>query len=244
MSWADIGFLAVAGFVTGLIDSIAGGGGLISVPAYMLVLGSGVEAIATNKVSALCSTLAALYIYHRSGFVDFRTNKYFLLLVFVGACVGAWLSRYVPKEMYRYMLVVLIPVILIVLFQRHLWAERARTAKPLWVLCVMGFLCGAYDGIAGPGGGTLMFLSLFVVGGLPLTLSIGTAKLANVFSAGSSLVTYVAMGKVQWLVAIPLTITIVMGALIGARFASRDAAKYARMALVAVSLILLARLAF
>lgn len=242
MSIWDVLFLAVAGLVTGLIDSIAGGGGLISVPAFMLVLGPGVEAVATNKIAAVFSTLAALYIYHRNGFVDFRTNKYFLALVFCGACCGAGLSRYMPKEFYHYMLVVLIPLILYVLFQRQLWREKKREAQPLWLLCVLGFLCGAYDGIAGPGGGTLMFLSLFVVGGLPLTLSIGTAKLANVFSAGSSLVTYMALGKVQWLVALPLTVTIVVGALIGARYASKDAAKYARLALAAVSLILLVRL--
>ncbi len=242
MPWSDVVFLLVAGLVTGLIDSIAGGGGLISVPAFMLVLGPGVEAIATNKIAALCSTLAALYIYHRNGFVDFRTNKYFLALVFVGACIGAWLSRYVPQEAYRYIMIVMIPIILVVLFQRQLWKERSRAKKPPWVLCVLGFLCGAYDGIAGPGGGTLMFLSLFVVGGLPLTLSIGTAKLANVFSASSSLVTYLAMGKVNWSVALPLTFTIIVGALIGARFASRDAAKYARVALAAVSIILLVRL--
>lgn len=244
MPWSDILFLLVAGLVTGLIDSIAGGGGLISVPAYMLVLGPGVEAVATNKISALFSTVAALFIYHRSGFVNFRTNKNFLLMVFVGACCGAGLSRFMPPEFYRYMMVVLVPLTLYVLFQRQLWTSTTRKTRPMWLLCVLGFLCGVYDGIAGPGGGTLMFLSLFVVGGLSLTLSIGTAKLANVFSASSSLMTYVAMGKVQWLVAIPLTLTIVVGALVGARYASRDAAKYARYALAAVSIILLFRILY
>lgn len=237
-------FLAFAGFVTGLIDSIAGGGGLISVPAYMIVLGPGVEAVATNKISALCSTMAALYIYYHNGFIKLENSKYFLAMVFVGACVGAWFSRYMPKEFYRYMLVVLIPLVLFVLFQRQLWKEVPRPVRPQWLLALLGFVCGTYDGIAGPGGGTLMFLSLFVFGGLPLTLSIGTAKLANVFSASSSLVTYVAMGKVQWLVAIPMTLTIVIGALIGARFATKNAAFYARLALVVVSFVMLTRLYF
>lgn len=242
MSVNDFLFLLAAGLVTGLIDSVAGGGGLISVPAYMLVLGAGVEAIATNKISALCSTLAALYIYHRSGFIDLKTNKYFLALVFLGACAGALLSRYMPPAFYKYMLVVLIPLILFVLFQRHLWKEKVRERKPQWVLCILGFVCGVYDGIAGPGGGTLMFLSLFVFGGLPLTFSIGTAKLANVFSAGSSLLTYLAMGKVQWLYAVPGTLTIIIGAMIGAKFATKNAAFYARVCLAIVSVLMLVRL--
>lgn len=239
----DFLFLAIVGFITGLIDAIAGGGGLISVPAYMLVLGAGVEAIATNKITALCSTLAALYIYHRSGFVDLKTNRYFLVLVLLGAALGAGLSRFLPPEFYKYMLLVLVPLILGVLFQRQLWKEKNRAQKPQWVLCGLGFLCGIYDGVAGPGGGTLMFLSLFVFGGLPLHLSIGTAKLANVFSAGSSLVTYLAMGKVNWLFALPGTATIIIGALIGARYATKNAAFYARLALAVVSLVLLVRIA-
>jgi uncharacterized protein len=238
----DFLFLAIAGFVTGLIDAIAGGGGLISVPAYMIVLGPGVEAIATNKVSALCSTLAALYIYYRNGFIKIEKSKYFLILVFFGAIVGAWLSRFMPKEFYKYMLIILVPLVLSVLFQRHLWKEVERPIRPQWLLGILGFICGIYDGIAGPGGGTIMFLSLFVFAGLPLTISIGTAKLANVFSASSSLITYIAMGKVQWLVALPMTLTIVFAAVIGARFATKNAAFYARVALSIVSVLMLIRL--
>jgi uncharacterized protein len=238
----DFLFLAVAGFITGLIDAIAGGGGLISVPAYMIVLGPSVEAIATNKVSALCSTLAALYIYYRNGFIKIEKSKYFLILVFVGAIIGAWFSRFMPKEFYKYMLIILIPLVLAVLFQRHLWQEVDRPIRPQWLLCLLGLSCGLYDGIAGPGGGTIMFLSLFVFAGLPLTVSIGTAKLANVLSASSSLVTYIAMGKVQWLVAIPMTLTIVFAAVIGARFATKNAAFYARVALSIVSVLMLIRL--
>jgi uncharacterized protein len=239
---ADWLFLAISGFVTGLIDSIAGGGGLISVPAYMLVLGTGVEAVATNKISALASTLTALYIYQRNGFVQIKLNKYFLLLVFTGAICGAGLSRYMPPAFYKYMMVLLIPFVLFVLFQKKLWTENQPTKKPQWILCILGFSCGVYDGIAGPGGGTLMFLSLFVFGGLPLHLSIGTAKLANVFSASSSLVTYVALGKVDWLAAVPATTTIMIGAYIGAKYATKNAVFYARLALVIVSVLMLLKL--
>lgn len=238
----DFLFLMLTGLLTGLIDAVAGGGGLISVPAYMLVLGPGVEAIATNKISALCSTLAALFIYKKNGFVDFKANKTFLLLVFIGAFLGAWLSRFLPPHFYKIMMIVLVPFILFVLFQRQLWKETPRTQKPKYILCFLGLLCGIYDGVAGPGGGTFMFLALFIIAGLPLHISIGTAKLANVFSASSSLVTYVVMGKVLWWAAVPATITIVIGALIGARYATKNASFYARMALAIVSLIMVWRI--
>jgi len=235
-------FLAIVGFITGLIDSIAGGGGLISVPAFMLVLGPGAEAVGTNKVVAFCSTITALYIYYRKGFVDFRANTLFFICVLAGACIGAYFSRFLNKEAYQFLMLILIPLILWVLFQRDLWKERVRERKPASVLAMLGFACGFYDGIAGPGGGTLMFLSLFILGGFPLTAAIGSAKLANVCSASSSLVTYIAMGKVHWEVAWPMTITIVIGAVIGATFATKNAAFYARLALAAVSIIILGRL--
>lgn len=237
-------FLAFIGFITGLIDAIAGGGGLISVPAYMVVLGPTVEAVATNKVSAVASTLAALFIYRKKGFIDFKNFRFFLAYVFIGSVTGALSSSLMPALFYKIMPLVLIPLILFVLFQRHLWKETPRVSKPKWVLVLLGFICGFYDGIAGPGGGTLMFLSLFVFGGVPLYLSIGTAKLANVVSASSSFTTYLYLGKINWWVSIPATITIIIGALIGARFATKNAALYGRIALVVVSALLMAKMIY
>lgn len=237
-------FLAIAGFVTGLIDAIAGGGGLISVPSYMLVLGPGTAAVATNKVSAFASTVTALWIYSRKGFVDFHSHKKFFVTVLIGAVAGSFVSPLLPQIFYKIMMVVLIPLILWVLFQRQLWVEPPRRKGSPVLMALLGFGCGVYDGVAGPGGGTLMFLTLFVVGGLPLSLSIGTAKLGNVFSSGSSLVSYVALDQVHWVTAIPATVTIVIGAVIGARYATKNAALYARAALAAVSLFILGRLIY
>lgn len=234
----DFLFLTLVGFITGLIDAIAGGGGLISVPAYMLVLGPTVEAVATNKVSAVFSTLAALFIYQKKGFIDVQNYRPFLICVFTGSLCGAYSSSFMPVSFYKLMPLFLIPVLMFVLFQKKLWVEKQRTPHSPLVLAILGLTCGIYDGIAGPGGGTLMFLSLFVFGGVPLHLSMGTAKLANVLSASSSFVTYIYLGKINWWVSIPATITIVAGALIGARFATKNAAFYGRVALTAVSLLL------
>jgi hypothetical protein len=235
-------FLLFIGFITGLIDAVAGGGGLISVPAYMLVLGPSSLAVGTNKVSALASALSALYIYHRNGFIQIKGNLPFLIAIVLGAVSGAFLSRFVPPEAYKGFMVIMAPVLLFVLFQRRWWREQERAKASPALLFTLGLICGIYDGIAGPGGGTLMFLSLFIMAGLPLTLAIGTAKLANVFSAGFSLSTYLAMGQVNWRVAVPMTISIVIGAWIGARFTTLNAALYARLALLAVSIFLIARL--
>lgn len=237
-------FLMIMGFLTGLIDAVAGGGGLISVPSYMLVLGPGATAVGTNKISAFVSTLTALYIYHRNGFVQYKMNWYFVGAVAFGAIIGASLSRFVPPVAYKGFMVVLAPLILFILFQRQWWKEQKRAKSGPAVLFLLGLGCGLYDGVAGPGGGTLMFLSLFIMGGLTLPLAIGTAKLANVFSSGFSLSTYVAMDLVHWRVALPMTITIVIGSALGARMATQNAALFARLALVVVSAFLIVRLLF
>lgn len=239
-------FLAIMGFLTGLVDAIVGGGGLISVPSYMLILGPTADAIATNKVTAFVSTLTALSIYYRRGYVKVQDYKPFFLFVFVGAILGAQSSQFVPPVFYKLMMLFLIPILLFVLFKKQLWVEKIQNAKPPShaLLLSLGLLCGFYDGVAGPGGGTFMFLLLFIVAGMPLSLSIGTAKLANVFSSSSSLVTYVYLGKVHWAVAVPGTVTIILGAALGARSATTNAAFVARLALGIVSTLLVIRLIF
>lgn len=239
-------WLTVAGTVAGFIDSIAGGGGLITVPLFSLLFGPGALAIGTNKVAATMGSAVAMLIYLRAGHIFLRGNRRFALFAAVGALMGARLSPFIPAEVYKWLIVTVVPLILWIVFNKDLWIKSAlktHTPEPTpLVLWAAGFGCGFYDGIAGPGAGTLMFLSLLVLARLPLITSIATAKVANLATASTSLASFAYTGHVIWPKGLTMAAGVCVGAAVGASLATRWTAPLARAALLVVSVILVIRL--
>lgn len=243
-------FLVFAGLIAGFIDSIAGGGGLITVPIFSIILGPGSTAIGTNKIVGTLASAAALFVYFRGGHVSFKGNRRFALIVAAGAGIGAILSPLVPPPVYKWLIVGVVPIILWIVWKKDLWVRHQieqgseRPATNMTAFLGAGLACGLYDGLAGPGGGTLMFLSLMLVARLPLLPAMATAKVANLASASVSLATYAATGHVVWIKGISMGIGIVVGAMIGASFAPKRAGEMARAALIVVAIALAIRLVF
>jgi uncharacterized membrane protein YfcA len=242
----DILLLIGGGFLAGLIDSVVGGGGLISVPVFLLILGPNASAIGTNKVAAVGAQIAAVWVYFKNSQVDLSRAWKILTVTCIGSVIGALCGPHLPPAFYKWFLVIVAPTVLILVFTRKLWTRPLDHPKHPRLALVGSFAAGFYDGIAGPGGGTLMFLSLFLLGGMPATIAMGTGKLANFGSASFGLVTYAAQGNVNWSMGLVMLLPVSLGAWIGARYSSSrsqevDARKLARTALVIVSGLLLAR---
>lgn len=246
MDWITGTFLALLGLIAGFVDSIAGGGGLITVPVFSILLEPGATAVGTNKIVGMVSTGVALYVYRRGGHVRLTGNWTFAGFVGFGALAGAWCSRFVPTEAYKWLIAGMAPLVLWIVFRREMWVKqsiREDHSHPNYrLLWTAGVACGFYDGIAGPGGGTLMFLSLFVLARMPLLTSMATAKIANFTSASVALTTFAATGHVRWATGLTMAIGMAFGAATGAGFAMKNAAVYARFALLAVSSLLIIRL--
>jgi uncharacterized protein len=240
--------LAFVGALAGFIDSIAGGGGLITVPVLSILLGPGAEAIGTNKIAASVGTLIAMLVYMRMGHVRIRGHLWFFAVVALSSGLGAWTSAWVPPVVYKWFIVAIVPLLLFVVMKKDLWIKRAASEDHSHVnkqaLWMAGFACGFYDGIAGPGGGTLMFLSLFILARFPLIEAMATAKVANLASASFSLVTYAAAGHVLWDKGLSMAIGMAFGAFAGASLATKNAAAWARVALAVVSSLLVLRFIF
>jgi uncharacterized membrane protein YfcA len=240
-------FLIVLGLIAGFIDSIAGGGGLITVPMFSILLEPGALAIGTNKIVGMVSTGVALYVYRRSGHVKLSGNWGFALVVGFGALVGAWCSRYVPAEAYKWLIAAMAPIVLWIVFHKDIWIKQSlrkhdHSHPNRCILLLAALFCGFYDGIAGPGGGTLMFLSLFVLAKMPLLTSMATAKIANFTSASVALATFAATGNVAWSAGLIMAAGVSVGAAVGAGYAIRNATVFARFSLLAVSSLLIIRL--
>lgn len=239
--------LMILAFIAGFIDSIAGGGGLITVPSLSIQMGPGVAAIATNKMAAVCASLVALLVYLRSGHVEWRRTWRFALIVGLSSSMGALTSPKLPPEAFKWLLMICVPGLLWIVWKKDIWVQN-DSAHPhsghvsQTKFIAAGILCGFYDGIIGPGGGTLMFLSLLLILRQPLLVAMASAKLANLASAGLSLLTYGVQGHVHFSNGIWAAIGISFGAFVGASFATRKAAPLARLALLTVSILLLVRL--
>jgi uncharacterized membrane protein YfcA len=240
-------FVFGAALLAGFIDAIAGGGGLILLPALSLIVGAGPSAIGTNKPAAVAMAAIALVVYARRGHLNWKLSGMFALMLAIGALAGSRLALLIPLAAFPWLLAVTCPVLLYVVWQKELWQPRDtvpdRAPRPYApAVLVSGLVCGIYDGAFGPGAGTFMFLSLLFIAHLPLLTSLAAAKLANTSSAVIALASYAESGNVHWRLGVIAAAGAVVGAYFGARQASEKAARIVRPALVVVVVLLILRI--
>lgn len=236
--------------LAGFIDSIAGGGGLITVPTLSLIVGPGAHAIGTNKILGVTAAGIALFTYWRGGHLKIKNSLPTLLGILAGTVNGALLAPFVPRVGFQLALLIFSPLILVLLFRRDSLVAKVAAENTVppphrrWLELACGFGCGFYDGVFGPGGGTLMMLSLLWILHLPLMEAIALSKLSNTLSAGGSLATYAATGYVHWSVGAWFALFIGAGALVGSRLASLKARVLVKPVLVLVVSLLWLRVAY
>ena len=245
--------LMLAGLLAGIVDSIAGGGGLITLPALGIFLETGPHAIGTNKIAGSTASLVALWIYARVRRPDWRSGLAFAGITAVGSVVGSRVAPLLPPSAFKILLTVSGPLVLTLVWKRDLWTRAieknqlprestpAETRRRILRLGIAGLLCGFYDGAWGPGGGTLMLLTCIFIARLPLFTALAASKLANFASAFFSLISYAQQGYVHLPAGLAVGAGIAVGAWIGARRASRDAARVIRPVLTFVVVLLMAR---
>lgn len=241
-------FIFGAALLAGFIDAIAGGGGLILLPALSLIVGAGPSAIGTNKPAAAAMAAIALLVYARRGHLDWKLSGMFALMLAIGAFAGSRLALLIPLAAFPWLLALTCPVLLYVVWQKDMWQPRdnaveGQPPRPLApAVLVSGLACGVYDGAFGPGAGTFMFLSLLFIAHLPLLTSLAAAKLANTASAVVALASYAESGNVHWRLGVIAAAGAIVGAYFGARQASEKAARIVRPALVVVVVLLILRI--
>lgn len=230
-------------FLAGFVDSVAGGGGLISLPAYLF---SGMPihmAYATNKLSGCCGTTMAVVKYHKGGYINWREA----LTAGAGSLVGSWLGAKLtvilsPEALGRCMLVILPAVAIFLLFKRDFGKTSGdcRIPKglvPAAAVCI-GLVIGAYDGFFGPGTGTFLVIALTAILGQSLTTATGNAKVINLCSNIAALVAFIPAGKVMWSVGIPAAIFGMAGNYLGSKTAIKKGAAFIRpVILVSIGLL-------
>ncbi|MGB3337554.1 MAG: TSUP family transporter [Devosia sp.] len=238
--------LAAVGLLAGFVDAIAGGGGMIALPALLSAGLPPVAALATNKFQSVFGTGIAALTYWRRGFVSLKALIPAMALTYAGSLVGATVVR----QMDVTLLDVAVPVALIGIALYFLFApnlsdadKAARLPFGLFVP-VMGMLIGFYDGIFGPGTGSFLTIGFVMLFGLGMTRASGNTKILNLVSNLAALTIFIPAGDVVWPAAFAMAAGQVVGGYVGARTGIRYGARIIRPLVVVVSIALALRLLF
>ncbi|WP_224701293.1 TSUP family transporter [Devosia aquimaris] len=236
--------LAGVGMLAGFVDAIAGGGGMIALPALLSAGLSPVAALATNKLQGSIGTAMAALTFWRRGLVSIRALLPAMLLTFAGSLSGAL----VVKQLDVSLLDIAVPAALIGIALYFLFAPNlsdvdrtARLSFPVFVP-VMGFCLGFYDGVFGPGTGSFFAIGFVTLFGLGLTRASGNTKVLNLVSNLAALSIFILAGDVVWPAGLAMAAGQVAGGYLGARTGIRFGAKVIRPLVVVVSIALALRI--
>lgn len=235
--------LTATAVLTGFIDAVAGGGGLIMLPALLFSGASPIQALATNKLQSVFGTAVATRNYARAGLVNWRDHKLAMALVFIGATAGVLLVQTVDAAVLSLIIpLLLISVAIYVLVSPRMTDEDAHHRLSERGYAPVGGLVGVYDGFFGPGTGSFFTTSLVALRGYGLTRASAVTKLLNFTSNVASVLLFALGGKMLWLLGFCMAAGAMLGAWLGSQSAIRFGAKLIRPLLVTISLGLTARL--
>lgn len=235
-----LGLIAV---VAGLVDSIAGGGGLITVPAMLLFQVPPINALATNKLQGSFGTATAALIMLKRGKVNLAQPIAYFLLALAGGVAGTIVVQLVTTESLQIMVPLILTIIALyfLLAKNHAdIAQSARLGEATYANAVVPTIA-AYDGFLGPGAGTFYAFAGVALRGQPLVTSTANAKLLNFGSNIASLGVFIIGGKVFWLVGGVMIIGQMLGAYLGTLAVMFIGAKLIRPIIVSVCLLMILR---
>ncbi len=243
----DITILVALGFVgllAGFVDAIAGGGGLIALPALLAVGIPPVAAFGTNKLQSIVGTAIAAGTYWRKGFVSLRALAVAVPLTFGGAFLGAMSVKAVDTALLSLAVpVALIGIAIYFALTPRLTDEDSHARLPFASFApVMGFVIGYYDGILGPGTGSFLTLGFVTLFGLGVTRAAGHTKVLNLTSNLGALALFIPSGDVVWPAALAMIVGQVVGGYAGALTGIRFGARLIKPLVVVVSMLLALRL--
>lgn len=229
-------------FCASFMDSIAGGGGLISLPAYLLAGLPAHVALGTNKLSSCIGTVASTVRYVKNGYADWILAIPSIVLALIGAHFGTKLQLAVDEHFLKLMLLFVLPVIAVILLkEKNLPEERRELGKwsRLAIVCVSSLIIGAYDGFYGPGTGTFLLLCYCFLAKLDVRTASGNVKLVNLSSNFGALITSLLAGKVLIPLGLSAAVFAIAGQYIGSGLAIKNGSKIVRPFIFIVLLLLI-----
>ena len=235
-------------FLASFVDSIAGGGGLISLPAYLLAGVPMHSAVATNKLSSATGTVISTWRLCKNKYVDWILVLPCIVMAVIGSGIGANISLHVSERILK---IILIPVVLVVAFyvmkkkdlDKHSAATISRKAQMIWC-AASALVVGLYDGFYGPGTGTFLLLLFTGLGKMDLRTASGNMKVTNLSSNVSALAVFLINGRAILPLGLAASVFSIAGHYMGSGMVMKNGNKIVRPIILIVITLLFIKIAF
>lgn len=230
-------------FLAGFVDAIGGGGGLISLPAYLIAGLPVHNAIATNKLSSACGTTLATLRFIKNKLVYWPLAIPSIVFAMAGSSAGAKLSMQVDGKIMTYILYGVLPVAAFIVINRHIFkdneeVELKMTKRFVIVTCISALIIGFYDGFYGPGTGTFLIIAFTVFAKMSMKQANAQAKVINLTTNLTSLAIFFLNGQVLIPIGIAAAISNMIGGYLGAGMVMSKGSKVVRPIILFVLLLL------
>lgn len=234
-------------FLAGLVDAIGGGGGLISLPAYLIAGLPPHIAVATNKMSSTCGTALATIRFIKNGLVNFKLAVPSIAAAVIGSSIGAHISMAVPEEIMLYVLIGVLPISAFLVLNKKLFHDKGSDTvilnkRTYLTATAAAFIIGIYDGFYGPGTGTFLIIAFTVFAHLSIKASNAQAKVINLTTNITSLIIFLLNGQVLIPVGIAAAICNMAGGYLGAGMVMKSGAKIVKPSILLVLFLLLLKI--
>ena len=228
-------------FCASFMDAIGGGGGIISLPTYLLAGLPMHFALGTNKLSSCIGTVASTVRYVKNGYVNWFLGIPSIALALIGAHLGTKLHLAMDEKYLKLVLILILPVIAVILLRKKNLPEEWLPLKQ-WHRCAIiwsaSLVFGAYDGFYGPGTGTFLLLTFCYLGKIDVRTASGNVKLVNLSSNIGALATSLAAGKVMIPLGLTAAVFSMAGQYLGAGLALKNGSKIVRPVILVVLFLL------
>lgn len=233
-------------FLGGFVDAVAGGGGLISLPAYLIAGLPAHAAIGTNKISSAMGTSLTTWKFWKQGYIRLKLSLLCVVFALVGSTLGANLALLVSDRFFKILLLFILPLTAFYVFRSKAMEtggkEPLSPGKTALISSAAAFIIGAYDGFYGPGTGTFLLLILTGLAHMELTDAAGTTKVINLATGLAALVTYLINGQVYMLLGLIAGVFGIAGNWLGTRCFTQNGAKIVKPLIIVVLTIFFARI--
>ena len=225
-------------FLAGFVDAIAGGGGLISLPAYLLAGVPMHQAIATNKLSSATGTTISTIRYCRNTKVDWSIAGPAIVLSLIGSSIGAKLTMMMPESVLKVVLLVVLPVTAVFVFRKNALVEKQSGSvshrRMLLITWIAALAIGCYDGFYGPGTGTFLLLVMVGLAKMDMMQAAANTKLINLASNISALVAFLIGGKVVLTLGLAASVFSIAGHYTGSSMVMKNGTKIVKPIILVV----------
>ena len=235
--------ISVGVFLASFMDAIAGGGGIISVPTYLIGFGGmpTYYALGTNKLSSGIGTFFSTARFIKNGYVKWSLAAPSIVFALVGSVGGTWLQHHTPDVVLKYLLLLVLPVVAVVTLRTRTWPDEPGEIdfrKQAAIVWAASLVIGAYDGYYGPGTGTFLMLIFIRLAKMDTRTAAGGVKVVNLSSNIGSLFTALRAGYVLVGVGLISAVASILGHYLGAGLAIKNGSKIVKPTVIIVLILL------